>query len=76
MRLYCPKIDDNHLSGPHHIVIPITTVIRRIGKGVLSSRVTESVTGAEYVICEACDHWVKRFVFGCACYCHAETLNY
>lgn len=76
MILYCPLIDDDHASGPHRVVIPVSTVTRRTrdgnGRKVLENA---TVTGGEYVICALCDHWTRRTAVSCRCNCHREGTS-
>lgn len=71
MIVYCPRIDDAHLSGPHRIVIPVSARLTWQG----DRRVVTSVVGHEHVICVTCDHWVIRVPNRCQCYCHREARN-
>lgn len=76
MILYCPHIDDDHASGPHHVVIPVSIITRVTrddnGRKILERR---SVTGDEHVICALCDHWTRRTAGSCRCNCHREASS-
>lgn len=69
MMIICPAIGDDHAAGPHRLVIPIHTILVRPRDRRKASSV-KVVTGPEFVICALCDHWVKRIVHRCHCFCH------
>lgn len=70
MIIFCPAIGDDHAAGPHRIVIPQHVIHVSSGKRGNAVKSVKLVTGPEFVVCAMCDHWVKRVVQHCSCFCH------
>jgi hypothetical protein len=70
MIMLCGSVDDNHMAGPHRIVVPVSRKMVYTGRD--KKREVMAIVGEEYVICANCDHWIQRYVQNCGCTCHNQ----